>query len=169
MKQMIWTAACAAAWLACQPLGLAQERIYRCGNEYTNNAAVAKQRGCQAIEGGHVTVVHNPPAASSNSAGTGAKAASASSGSRALKVDPGQQQARDNDARSILQAELAKAQERLSAVRLEFNEGNPTKSALELRNPQVFNERLEQLKASIARQESDVAGIQRELERHPGS
>ena len=167
MKQMIWAVACAAAWLACQPLASAQERIYRCGNEYTNNASVAKQRNCQVIEKGHVTVVHTP-AAAARSASTEAKAASAPSGNRAVKVDPGQQKARDNDARAILQAELVKAQERLNATKLEFNDGNPTKSALELRNPQVFNERLEQLKASIARQESDVAGIQRELERHPG-
>ena len=168
MRQMIWAVACSAACLACQPLALAQEPIYRCGNEYTNNAALAKQRNCPAIDGGHVTVVHNPPAAASSSAGAEAKSVSGSSGSRVVKVDPGQQKARDSDARTILQAELAKAQERLNKTKLEFNEGNPTKSALELRNPQVFNERVEQLKASIARQESDVAGIQRELERHPG-
>lgn len=168
MKQMIWAVACTAAGLACQSLALAQERIYRCGNEYTNNAALAKQRNCPAIEGGYVTVVHNPPATPSSSAGAEAKPVSGSSGDRVFKVDPGQQKARDNDARSILQAELAKAQERLQKMKLEFNDGNPNKSALELRNPQVFNERVEQLKASIARQESDVAGIQRELERHPG-
>lgn len=166
MKQMIWTAAGIAAWLACQPLALAQERIYRCGNEYTNNAAIAKQRNCQTIEKGHVTVVHSQPAPAARN---DSKAVAPSSANRAVKVDPGQQQARDNDARAILQAELSKAQERLNALKQEFNDGNPTKSALELRNPQVFNERLEQLKASITRQESDVAGIQRELERHPGS
>ncbi|MFS2053685.1 hypothetical protein ACEN8K_33110, partial [Variovorax sp. CT11-76] len=36
---------------------LAQERVWRCGNEYTNNATVAQQRGCKVMEGGNVTVV----------------------------------------------------------------------------------------------------------------
>lgn len=143
-----------------------QERIYRCGNEYTNSAAVAKQRNCQVLDGGHVTVVHSNRSNASPKAA--ANEAKPSSGGRSSQVDPGQQKARDNDARAILQAELQKAQDKLSALKAEFNDGNPNKTALELRNPQVFNERLEALKASIARQESDVAGIQRELSRHTG-
>lgn len=157
--------------LVCTMAGnaMAQERIYRCGNEYTNSAAVAKQRNCQVMEGGHVTVVHTD----GGSAGTSsAKAASSvpkpAASNRAVQVDPNQQKARDNDARAILQAELKKAQDKLNALKAEFNDGNPTKSALELRNPQVFNERLEALKANIARQEADVVGIQRELSRHSG-
>ena len=35
----------------------AQDRIYRCGNEYTNNATQAKERGCKLVEGGNVTVI----------------------------------------------------------------------------------------------------------------
>ena len=169
MRQKILAAVCAGALLSGQPWAFAQERIYRCGNEYTNNQALAKQRNCQVIEGGHVTVIHNQsPGLTGGNTASASKSAQSPSPNRAVKVEAGQQKARDSDARSILQAELTKAQERLGALRLEFNEGNPTKTALELRNPQVFNERLEQLKASITRQESDVTGIQRELERHPG-
>lgn len=169
MKQLIVATAC---WLACAavlPAAQAQERIYRCGNEYTNSAAIAKQRNCQVVEGGHVTVVHTRPA-SATSAGTGEGKAStpAPAGARAVQVHPSQQKARDSDARAILQAELVKAQEKLKALKAEYNDGYPTKSALELRNSQVYNERLESLKASIARQESDIAGIQRELARHSG-
>ena len=142
----------------------AQDRIYRCGNEYTNSAAVAKQRNCQVVEGGHVTVVHTGGA---KPASTDAKPSNAASGNR-VQVDPNQQKARDNDAKAILQGELVKAQDKLKALKAEYNDGNPTKSALELRNPQVFNERMDALKASIARQEADVAGIQRELERLSG-
>ena len=169
MKQLIGATAC---WLACAaalPAVQAQERIYRCGNEYTNSAAIAKQRNCQVVEGGHVTVVHTRPAPATP-AGTGEGKAStpAPAGARAVQVDPSQQKARDSDARAILQAELVKAQEKLKALKAEYNDGYPTKSALELRNAQVYNERLESLKASIARQESDIAGIQRELARHSG-
>ncbi len=159
---------CCVAAGAAHMHAAAQERIYRCGNEYTNSAAVAKQRNCQVVEGGHVTVVHtgggsgagNKPAESSKPA--------AASNRAAVQVDANQQKARDNDARAILQGELKKAQEKLSALKAEYNDGNPTKTALELRNPQVFNERLEALKANITRQEADVAGIQRELARHSG-
>lgn len=169
MKQLIGATACWLACVAVLPAAQAQERIYRCGNEYTNSAAIAKQRNCQVVEGGHVTVVHTRPA-SAPPAGTGEGKAStpAPTAARAVQVDPSQQKARDSDARAILQAELVKAQEKLKALKAEYNDGYQTKSALELRNSQVYNERLESLKASIARQESDIAGIQRELARHSG-
>ncbi|EXU78987.1 signal peptide protein [Comamonas aquatica DA1877] len=169
MKQLIGATACWLACVAVLPAAQAQERIYRCGNEYTNSAAIAKQRNCQVVEGGHVTVVHTRPA-SAPPAGTGEGKAStpAPTAARAVQVDPSQQKARDSDARAILQSELVKAQEKLKALKAEYNDGYPTKSALELRNSQVYNERLESLKASIARQESDIAGIQRELARHSG-
>lgn len=165
-RWMTWGVLCAAAGIASTAV-MAQERIYRCGNEYTNSASVAKQRNCQVVEGGHVTVVHS----GNSNASTKPKAsgeAKPASNPRAVQVDAGQQKARDNDARAILQAELQRAQTKLAELKSEFNEGNPTKSALELRNPQVFSERLEVLRSNIARQESDVAGIQRELTRHTG-
>src|SRR6218665_98367 len=43
------------------PAALAQERIYRCGSEYTNNAAQAKERGCKLMEGGNVTLPQSSP------------------------------------------------------------------------------------------------------------
>lgn len=172
MKKTVLTVVCAVVCGASVSAS-AQDRIYRCGNEYTNHAPTAKQRNCQVVEGGHVTVVHSrtpasKPAPASTSAGD--KAASApTTTQRAAQINPDQQKARDNDARTILQAELTRAQERLQALKLEFNDGNLTKTALEMRNPQAFNERLEALKSGIARQESDVAGIERELARHAGS
>ncbi|MFZ3120430.1 MAG: hypothetical protein WA159_19170, partial [Variovorax sp.] len=48
----------------------AQERVWRCGNEYTNNAADAQKRGCKVMEGGNVTVVQTPrPGGSASGAG----------------------------------------------------------------------------------------------------
>lgn len=167
MNRWIVAAAGCMVWGMSQTAALAQDRIYRCGNEYTNSAAVAKQRNCQVLEGGHVTVLQSGNGkAAAKSGGTDAPAASSSS--RAVQVDPGQQKARDNDARAILQDELRRAQDKLNALKAEYNEGHPTKTALELRNPQIFQERVDALKANIARQEADVAGIQRELSRHSG-
>ena len=156
--------------LRCLPLLLAlgaasavqaQNTIYRCGNEYTNNANQARERGCKAVEGGNVTVVEGTrPAASSGTA-------KPSSPAGAPKVAPNDQRARDADARAILEGELRKAQARHAELLKEYNNGAPERNALDLRNPQKYQERTAELKASIARSESDIEGIQRELSRLP--
>ena len=83
------------------------------------------------------------------------------------RSDSAAQKARDSDARAILQGELNKAQARLAELKAEYNDGNPVRTALELRNPQGYPERVAKLKADITRQESDIAGIKRELDRLP--
>lgn len=168
MKQWMLVASCCLVAFTTHNLAWSQDKIYRCGNEYTNSASIAKQRNCQVVDGGHVTVVHTGGAKSSAAESKSSTSSSASSRRPTAQVDPGQQKARDNDAKAILQGELSKAQDKLNALKSEYNDGNPIKTALELRNPQVFNERLEALKNSIARQEADIAGIQRELARHSG-
>lgn len=148
------------------PAAWSQSVIYRCGNEYTNNASQAKERGCKPVEGGHVTVIHGgaPPAA------TPAPAAAAPRGNApAASSSSSAQRARDSDARAILQGELAKSQERLAQLELEYNNGTPQRSALELRNPQGYIERTAELKAQIARTTSDIAGLRRELARLPAA
>ncbi|MDR0226608.1 MAG: hypothetical protein LBI66_09320 [Burkholderiaceae bacterium] len=150
-----------------------QDVIYRCGNEYTNDASQAKAKGCKPVDGGHVTVIHGggKPAASGGSAAPRAPTAGATgtASPSTAKVNSSAQRARDSDARAILDGELARAQEKLTKLRQEYNDGNPQRTALELRNPQVYQERVEQLKASIGRQEADVAGIRRELDRLPAA
>lgn len=146
----------------------AQDRIYRCGNEYTNNANHARDRGCKAVDGGNVTVVQSPPPSqrNNNSGNSGAKSsASSTSPPNAPRVDNSEQRSRDSDARAILEAELRKAQTRLTDLQKEYNNGTPERSALELRNPQSYIERTGEIKANIGRLESDVAGIQREIGR----
>lgn len=140
----------------------AQNTIYRCGNEYTNNANQARERGCKPVDGGNVTVVEGtrPAVAASG-------AAKPSSPAGAPKVTANDQRARDSDARAILEAELRKAQARRAELVKEYNNGAPERNALDLRNPQKYQERTAELKASIARSESDIEGIQRELSRLP--
>lgn len=138
-----------------------QDRIFRCGNEYTNNVTQAKERGCKPVEGGNVTVLQSArPAAA-------APAAAVPSPSGAPRVAASDQRARDADARAILESELRKAEARLAEISREYNNGTPERTALELRNPQGYIERTAELKASLARAESDVAGIKRELARLP--
>lgn len=145
------------------------QTIYRCGNEYTNNARLAKDKGCKAVEGGHVTVIHGSGSRSVAPTNAPAASSSAASGPRpaASRSDSPEQRTRDGDAKAILQAELDKANAKLASLKAEYNGGTPDRTALELRNPQGYPERVEALKANIARQESDIAGIQRELGRLP--
>lgn len=149
----------------------AQSPIYRCGNEYTNNPGNAQARGCRLVEGGNLTIVEGtrPAAAAGGSAvdGRPGTAAPKANGARnpGERVDSGEQRARDSDARQILTTELRRAEERLSDLREEYNNGQPERLASERSNPQRYQERVADLKARLERAESDVAGIQRELGR----
>ncbi|MFN4120547.1 hypothetical protein [Acidovorax sp.] len=156
---------------AAAPAAWAQDRIYRCGNEYTNNATQAKERGCKLVEGGNVTVVQGTrpaaPAAAPAAGGGAPGAAPATSPPSAPRVSSNDQKARDADARAILESELRKAESRHAELVKEYNNGAPERNALDLRNPQRYIERTAELKASVARSESDIAGIKRELARLP--
>lgn len=153
-----------------------QDRIYRCGNEYTNNATQAKERGCKLVEGGNVTVIQGsrPSGGGGAASGGGSSASSSSSATSASpagapRVTNNDQRARDSDARAILESELRKAEARHAELVKEYNGGQPERNALDLRNPQRYMERTAELKASVARSESDIAGIKRELSRLPAN
>ena len=140
------------------------DAIYRCGNEYTNAKDAAK-RGCKLVEGGNVTVVEGArpaPAAKSAPAATAAPA-------NAPRVAATEQRSRDSDSRAILETELRKAEARQAELLKEYNNGEPDKLGPETRNHQKYLDRVADLKASILRNESDIAGIKRELGRVPAS
>ncbi|MET3182570.1 hypothetical protein SAMN05518845_105244 [Variovorax sp. YR750] len=148
---------------------LAQERVWRCGNEYTNNATIAQQKGCKIMEGGNVTVVQGTRAsgggsASSSSSGGSSAARSPAGSPRVEGVD---QRARDGEARSVLEAELKKAEARQAELQKEYNNGEPEKQGSEGRNYQKYLDRVAEMKAELARNESDIAGIRREIARLP--
>jgi hypothetical protein len=142
--------------------GFAQDRIYRCGNEYTNNANDAQTRGCKLMEGGNITVVQGTRVPT-------APVRVATVTPPGQRVDAGDQRARDSEARAILEAELRKAQARQADLLKEYNNGEPDKQGGEARNYQKYLDRVAELKESIARNESDIAGITRELSRLPAS
>lgn len=154
----------AALWVASS--ALAQDRIYRCGNEYTNTVSESQAKSCKLVSGGNVTVVqaHKPSAAAPARAG-----ASGQAGQPAPRVDAGDQRAKDSDARLILESELKKAEARHAELLKEYNNGEPEKLGPETRNHQKYLDRVADLKASISRNESDIAGIRRELGRVPAA
>jgi hypothetical protein len=88
--------------------------------------------------------------------------APAAPGSAASRVDAQEQKARDSDARKILQDELIKAQAQLDALQKEYNNGQPERHGDE-KNYQKYLDRTADLKAQIARTESDISAITREL------
>jgi ribosomal protein S30 len=133
----------------------ADERIYRCGNEYTNTVTEAQAKTCKLISGGNVTVIQavkpQPPKV----------------GASGQKADTPEQRAKEADARLILESELKRAEARQVELQKEYNSGEPERLGPETRNNQKYMDRVAALKASMARNDSDIAGIKRELARLP--
>ncbi|GAA4006385.1 hypothetical protein GCM10022279_32930 [Comamonas faecalis] len=163
MKFRFLATVLAALLAALAQPALAQDKIYRCGNEYTNDAAQARERGCKQVQGGNVTVLESTPKAAP--AASAAPASRAATPANAPRVSADDQRARDADARAILEAELRKTEARAQELRAEYNGGTPNRTALELRNPQGYAERTAEIKAQLDRAEADAAGIRRELDR----
>ena len=168
MKIALWLAVSAAVFSG---PGLAQQAIYRCGDEYTNTVSDPVSRGCKKIEGTTTTVVPavRVPATSSTSSASRAAAGSAPSASAGQRVDAGEQRARDADARLILNTELKKAEARQIELQREYNNGEPERRSDETRNYQKYLDRVAEIKANLARNESDIASIRRELARQLGA
>ena len=146
--------------------GSGSTQIYRCGNEYLNDAALAQSRGCQLVEGGYITVV---PGTRVHRHETRAPAQTAQT-AQTTKATPGATaswSSRDNDARAILQDELKTAQERLAEQQRLYNNGAPDKLGPETRNHQLYLDRINELRQGINRYTSDIAGLQREIARLP--
>lgn len=147
----------------CATNSMAQERIYRCGNEYTNTLTGRQAKDCKLIEGGNVTVIEgSKPAATAKGSAASASAAAPANSPRVVSSE---QKSRDSDARQILESELKKAEARQAELLKEYNNGEPDKQGGEARNHQKYLDRVAELKASLSRIESDIAGIRRELGR----
>ena len=148
----------------------AMAQIFRCGGsgglapEYINNVKDAQTRGCKAMQGGNVTVVQGTSVQKS-----GVRVASVAPSGASVRTDgsPADQKARDSDSRSILESELRKSEARLAEQQKEFNNGEPEKQGIEGRNYQRYLDRVSELKEGIARNQSDIAGLKREISRLP--
>lgn len=128
-------------------------QVYRCGNEYLNDQALALSRGCLPVVGGYISVVPGMPVQQ------------ASRNPPPALAQPVQSAV--NDARSILLAELKTARDRLAEQERLYNKGEPDKLGPETRNHQLYLDRLTELRAGIQRYTNDVAGLEREISRLP--
>jgi hypothetical protein len=143
--------------------------VYRCPGPpvlYTDQitSQQAKERGCRTIEGAPITIVSPPrprPVAGTSPAAAASRASDA-------KVDAGEQRSRDSDARRILETELKREETKLAELQKEYNNGEPERLGSE-RNYQRYLDRVEEMKAAIARKQSDVAALKRELAKLPAA
>lgn len=160
-----------AALFLAPGLVLAQGVIYRCGdNQYTNTVTEAQKPHCKVVEGGNLTIVQGlkaPAPAPTPTAAVKVATSAPSAGGGPARVDTADQRARDADARRILESELRKAEARKAELEQEYKNGEPDKRGDEARNYQKYLDRVAELKAGIARSDSDIAGIQREIARLP--
>ena len=144
--------------------------VYRCPGPpvlYTDalTAEEARERGCRTIEGAPITIIQaTKPKPAAAGPATSSSGGSARNGD--TRVDPAAQRQRDSDARRILDDELRREEDRLAQQKREFNNGEPERRGDE-RNFQNYLDRVAQMKAALARTESDIAALKRELAKLP--
>ncbi|MDC8786727.1 hypothetical protein [Roseateles koreensis] len=154
---------------AVQAQSNASAPVYRCPGPpvlYTDalSPKEAQAKGCRTIEGTPITVLQAPkPRAGSG--GAAAASTPAMAGSEAARVDPAQQRGRDNERRRVLETELREAEERLANAQRELSNGAERRG--DEHNYQRYVDRMNELKANVARQESDVQAIKREISKLP--
>jgi hypothetical protein len=163
--------------VGCMGLGaaaLAQSpaEVYRCGNAYTNQPVSGAE--CTRLGAAPVTViegtrVHATPGAPASSAPAGVpsnpRAVAVSDAAPNTKVDSQAQRERDQQARQILEAELAKALAQQAEIARVWNNGEPIKQGDEFKNPAKYQQRMAELRMGLLRAEADIAGLRRELAR----
>jgi hypothetical protein len=96
--------------------------------------------------------------------GAGSAAGSPANGAAAgfPRVETPVQRSRDQDRRRILEDELRKEEARFAELRSEFNSGEPERRGDE-RNYQKYLDRVQRLKDDMARSESAMASLRREI------
>ena len=132
------------------------QRIYRCGNAYTNQPE--PNANCKAMNGGSVTVIEGTRT-------QGPQAEPASPGASGVKVDNTAQRQRDAQAQVVLQAELLRIQKQQAELLREWQNGAPERRADEHRQPDKYQRRVADLRDALRRSEADIAGLQREMAR----
>lgn len=143
----------------------AQGVIYKCtppngSVEYTD---IRRGSYCQAMDLPG-TVIAAPPkrTAPARNVATPAPAATPAQPGGFPRVDGAEQRARDADRRAILDDELRSEQQKLDALRAEYNNGAPERRGDE-RNYAKYQERTAALRDSVSRSEKNVEALKREI------
>jgi hypothetical protein len=154
-----------ALFFLCTSLGLhavfAQEAVYRCGNDYTNDAARAKSEKCKLLESGAIVTVPSHKRALDVQTSASQSANRRFIGTPltpATKEQKTAQQKRDSDSQLIIESELKKTESQLADLRQKWVQIPANASGAEL-------ERKAYLKQQMARHEADIVSLTRELKR----
>jgi hypothetical protein len=138
----------------------AQGEVYVCMNdrgtkEYKNTGAT---KGCKKVDLQGITMI---PAGGTRPIVQTVAARSTTSPSSFPKVDSGTQKARDSDRMQILQDELKGEDQKLAAMKKDFNNGEPERNGE--KNSAKYQERVAEMKENIARTEKNVEALKREI------
>lgn len=142
---------------------MAQQAVFRCGQEYTN--APRDPDRCERLAPQAITVIAGTRVQGGRPAVPVAPAAAVASASSAGHVASVAQQQRDDMARNIVSAELEQARQRHAQLLQEYQQGEPVRSPDEVQNPQKYQARVAGLKAAVDRAQRDIDSLQRELAR----
>lgn len=140
----------------------AQSEVYLCvderGNkEYKNTGGT---KGCKRVELPGITTIEAPRPRAASASGSTPKPVATPAGFP--KVDDSAQKARDNDRRQILADELKSEEQKLAALKKEYNNGEPERQGGE-RNYAKYQERVATMKQEVERTEKNVEALKREI------
>jgi hypothetical protein len=128
--------------------------IFKCTDAQGNiTYSNMKIRNCKSLGGDYPR---------SSGGGSAASSASPASAAGFPRVDPGQQKARDDDRRRILEQELATEQKALDQARRELSEQEAIRNGDE-RNYQKVLDRLQPFKDRVALHERNIEAIKKEM------
>jgi len=148
----------------------ADGEIYKCVNangtvEFKNTGPV---KDCKKLDIEGISVSPAPAKHNSGTVQTASlKSTSSTSPSDFPRVDSGTQKARDNDRRQILMDEMKNEQDKLAALKKDYNNGEPERQGNEA-NYAKYQERVTAMRDDIARTEKNIEALQRELKRESG-
>jgi hypothetical protein len=145
----------------------ADSDVYLCigengSKEYKN---IGSTKGCKKVDLPGLTLIP-APAKRQGSVQT-ASLKSSSAPADFPRIDGGAQRVRDNDRRQILLDEMKSEQDKLSALKKDFNNGEPERQDNE-RDYSKYQERVTAMQDDISRTEKNIEALQRELKRDTG-
>jgi hypothetical protein len=146
-------------------------QVYRCMEDgevvYSNQSSSARQKNCVRV------IAPKPPRAQiysdepvkrvGRTSVDNPKPSPIASPSAFPRVDASTQKYRDNDRAAILDEERRKETALLNELKREFNNGTPERR-IDERDQAKYLERVEKLKQSILRAETNVKSLERELQ-----
>jgi predicted RNase H-like nuclease (RuvC/YqgF family) len=142
----------------------AQTDVFVCMNnngtkEYKNTGDT---KGCKRLDMQGLTMIPAPASAINKKPLAQTAAKSASSPADFPKVDSSTQKARDNDRMQILQEEMKSEEQKLAALKQDYNNGEPERRGDE-RNYAKYQERVATMKEDMNRTEKNIEALKREI------